>query len=656
MTITRGAATFIGCNFSKNNAKNGKTVGGAVYIRQDSIAFFIDTVFDGNTSTFGGAGIGARIHTKIYIHNSRFTNNRTNVSGHVQVAPGGGINAADSNIRISNTNFSGNQVAGHGAGLYLLGSKNDSWHSDGIVTNSLFQTNQAFGDSSFQAEGGGINVEDNSTLRVYNTRFISNTANIGGGINNYRAHLEVYNSSFLGNQASDPSDSASGFGGSISISSDDDNTSDSYAPLAGLVVEDTFFQGKYGSVVSAASTGGCIHTKGNEKGMGTNYGAAQNYRANVTLRRDVFYDCDVTSSRTVWGGGLEIILSNLLLEDSIIANSSVNNGDGGGLVVAVASSAEVNRSYFIGNSATGGGGAIYLFGAYLNLHDSFLAQNSAHTGANFWDFVGGAIFTNSDVGRGISASGTIQNNTFSQNVGMSIYDFDQGTPKSSVVYNGNKFYETTFSIRSNYWANGPAYHTGNLTSPDLNALVTYYGVDKAPLNNNTDGNSPYVSGTILAVPKMVLPSGANGETGPTRAYFGFAWSGASASYNGGGVSGYTGIASTTTAGTSTLSVNGVPYRATVSLGAAPAAGIGILDYGASYTLSWNVNAGTFLDAAFDKNLSIPSAPSGSISASAMPGTTFHFYAITKEGGVVVSGTAVPYGSLTNHIYLPKITH
>ncbi len=634
MSISRGRATFIGCTFSNNKANNISTVGGAIYIIDNSEVYFLNSTFDSNTSTFGGAGIGVRIHSKVYIHNSRFTNNHTNVAGHVQVAPGGGINAADSIVRISNTRFEGNQAQGHGGGFYALGSKNDAWRTDVILANDLFINNLATSDGSFQAEGGGVNVEDNTTIKIYNSRFITNTANIAGGANDYRAQMEIYNSAFLGNQASDPGDLSSGFGGAISINSDDDNPGDGYTPLATLIVEDTLFQGRYGSVGAAAQSSACIHTKGNEVGMGSNYAAAANYRTNVTLRRDVFYDCDISNSAAVNGGMAEFALTNLVMEDTIVANSDVlTAGNGGAIVFDLASTADIARSFFVHNSAKNCGGAINLMGASMNLHESVLARNSASTGANYYNSCGGAIFTAMDGGRNLGSGGIVQNNHFSQNVGMAVNDYDQGNPNNSVIYNGNQFNETSFAGGSDYWFSGPHF-SGNLTAAGLNSLVTFYGVDKSPQNNNSDIGS-YVFGTIRAVPSKILPSGANGEAGSVPAYFGYVWSGASATYNGSAVANYAGISSSSSAGISTLLVGSNSYQSSLVLAPSPSATFQTNCGGANLSLNWAVTSGTFLEAAIDRGVTITSAVNGNVAVSAPLGTSFHFYAITKEGGIMI---------------------
>jgi hypothetical protein len=222
VTMSNAQGTFLNCFFNTNYAGwNG--AGGGILVASNSTALFVNSIWQNNTAATHGAGMAVADHSKVYIHNSQFNNNRVNLPGHTDYAAGGGIHVGNSYVRISNTLFEGNLAGYVGGGVFAIGTWGDSWTTDVIVTNSTFNNNKAVSDPAvhlpYPTEGGAIHVEAQAVGKIYNSRFITNSADNGGAITLYLSTLFVEGSVFLGNQA--VGTNLGGFGGAISGNSND---------------------------------------------------------------------------------------------------------------------------------------------------------------------------------------------------------------------------------------------------------------------------------------------------------------------------------------------------------------------------------------------------------------------------------------------------
>jgi hypothetical protein len=152
---------------------------------------------------------------------------------------------------------------------------------------------------------------------------------------------------------------------------------------------------------------------------------------------------------------------------------------------------------------------------------------------------------------------------------------------------------------------------------------------------NTALASAPIVGKILAVPPQILSTNANGDASPpTLAYLGYAWSGGSATLDNQPVSGFTGVSSAGI-GTHTLNVGGTNFTASITQAPTPAATF-TASGAAPVTLHWSLTSGTFLDAAIDHGVTIPSTSSGSVQVSPSADTDYWLYVITEQGGIAVS--------------------
>ena len=77
LTLYEANVTFIDCKFQSNIGNTNTTVGGGVYVAENSTVFFYKATFLDNISRIGGAGLGVRSDSRVYIHQSEFINNIT---------------------------------------------------------------------------------------------------------------------------------------------------------------------------------------------------------------------------------------------------------------------------------------------------------------------------------------------------------------------------------------------------------------------------------------------------------------------------------------------------------------------------------------------------------------------------------------------------
>jgi len=645
VTLQQAEATFINCVFQNNVGNQPAAGGGGTVVAVNSTVFFFNSTWTGNSDKNYGGGLAVNTHAKVFIHNSRFTNNRTNLPNHIQTAAGGGIHVVNATLRVSNTRFDNNQAGYVGGAIYSLGVWSDVIGSDILVANCTFENNQAIRDASvsfpYPTEAGAFHAEDLTTAKIYNSRFITNSAMVRGGVNLYRAVVEIYNSIFQGNRATGIG-AGIGFGGAISAVSNDTSVDGAVnRRSASLRVENSFIQGRYGSTTIAAQMAGGLYADGDVNrmygvgGVSQNGTAAQN-RATVVVNNVVFYDLDVqeTSGMGGIGGAIVIDLADLTMQNSSVLNSdafaSTNSSSGGGMAILNQTQANVSDSTFSHNSTQMFGGAISSQGSFLFLTSCNLIENSTPL------YGSSAILTAPDDARNLPANGMVQTSIFSNNTGLPMIMEDDRTngPINDTHYNNNQFYDTSGINATIYYDNLNGTYK---SASELNSLVISRNngtsTDKG-FGNVALSTAPEV-GKILAAPPQILTTNANGDSAPpTLSYLGYAWSGGSATLDGQAVNGNAGMSSAGP-GTHTLSVGGTDFTASISQAPTPAAAFTVTGVSLD-TLNWSVTGGTFLDAAIDHGVTIPPSSSGSVQVSPPVDTDYWLYVITQEGGIVKS--------------------
>jgi hypothetical protein len=660
VTLQRAAATFNRCLFRDSQSQASITGGGGTAIFIDSVAHFTDCEWRDNVAKNEGAGLRVGEGSAAYVHRGVFANNRANPPGHRNTAAGGALHVTNSVVWVTNSRFEGNQAGYTGGGAYLLGTWEAPYTTpvaELTLANCTFEDNHATRHVSVPSIGptasGAVNIEDQARLTIINSRFLENTADLGGAIGVYRAEAEVAQSVFLGNRAVGVG-AGTGFGGSITVGAADLSSDPVNYPAAGFTLVDSYVQCRYGSTGGAAQVGAALWAGGDIcrafgiGGCATGGTLAYN-RALATIDNVVFADCDAD-----WGGvaqqghagAVAVTLVDLELTDSLVtACDSIGTGaSGGGMWILFQSDARVAGTTFAANTAEGFGGAIFTLGANIDFSDLQLFDNEFSPGESEpeSESYGAAIFTAPFAGSYGTASnfevtGAFSSSLLSRNVGMPVVDDDRNPlPINAVRYLDNQFHNTTFG--DHIYRHSSA---GSKTPSELNSLViTHSGIDKG--SGNSWLSSPPVLGSLLAAPSRILPVTAVGDNLPsTVSYLGYAWDGGAATLDGVAVSGGRGWGPTGV-GAHTLEVAGTQFQATVGVGPAPSAALtaspSVITSGQSVTLSWSTSAGTFLGAFIDHGVGSRTTASGQVVVSPTATTTYRLYVAAEEGGATAEVT------------------
>lgn len=629
VTLHYAEMTFVNCTFTNNRATSDSSAGGAVQVSLTSRALFVNNTFADNSAKVSGGAIEVQDHAQVYVHNSTFRNNRTNLPGHSKYAAGGAIHVGNSTIRISNSRFENNQAGYVGGAFYAVGEWNNTLRTDVIISNSTFINNIASNDGSVPldvpTEGGAFHVEANATARVYSSRFITNSAKLGGAMTNYRGVLEVNGSVFLGNRATGSGGPNGGFGGAIAATSNDVESTD--YPSASLVVRNSYIQGRYGSVGTVSQSGGGIYISGD-----THRNNISN-RATLLIEQTAFVDLDVTeqSGNAASGGALFADLASVTMNNVLVTRSdaSGSNSSAGALTFIRQSDANLTGITLVKNSAYMYGGAVFVAGSNISVNNSTFLKNSVGTPS-----LGSVFFSKPET---YNVTGMIQNSLFSQNLSGPIFDQDYTNgPINSITYVNNRFYPGS-----------AVYHYGVNNDQDVNSLNNFVatrsnGTSTDKGSQNTALGSAADAGALIAAPSYILSSGAVGDSGAQPAYVSYGWGGSSATLNGSNISAESGESSVTNPGNYSLKVGAQTYTAAVTQAATPLATASLNRTSYPYTLTWKLDSGTFLDAFADQHAKIPSASSGSVLVyPASSDTEYWVYIITQEGGVAVKTNQKP---------------
>lgn len=568
VTIQRGRALFRDCVFDTNRTEHATTGGGGVQVAHESVVTFERSIWSTNSSRFFGGGLTVSGRSSVIVRDSQFLGNRSNPPGHHPNAAGGGVHVVDSSIAVMRTRFEDNRASFAGGGFYALGTWDDPGGGvQAIIENSTFVSNHVAPDPSVTlanaSEGGGIHVEDLVSIVVRDSRFLANEADIGGGLSGYRADIEVRDSVFRGNLArSGAAKGTKSLGGQIAVASNDVNdASTGFGVLnrrsANLRVEDSLLDGSSAEASAAADVGGCLFAVGDGNrafGMNgvTQQGTLAENQAVVTLQRVVMHHCAVqqhTVAGSGTGGGLSAGVTDLHLEDVLIANSEAlgsDNTSGGGMALTSHTRAALTRTTFAGNRSVRFGGALFAQGAHLEITNSAFLGNELSPGVEepCWpSSTGSALFVAPFDGSGVPpdqpATGFIADSIFSDNIGLPVFDDDrQPSPINDTRYDGNLVFSPSFggAFYTNVIPNAVPPFSVCLDAEQMSSLVVQRsGGSSSPKASvpNIDLAAPPSHATLLAVPSRILAAHAAGDPPSSgTAWLGYAWSGAAAQLDG----------------------------------------------------------------------------------------------------------------------------
>jgi len=540
--LSAAEALFQACSFVNNRAGAATTGGGAARLVAGSSATFVNSSFRGNSSPLRGGALEV-IASQAVVQGGDFTANRTNLPGHDPGSYGGAIMAVDSAVSVTGARFVGNQAGWVGGALYAIGSwERGSWIS---VARSTFTANIALGDpccvNPQETSGGAIHAEDLTALRISGSLFQGNRADVGGGVSEYRADVEVADSVFQGNQRN-ATNYAGGEGGALAAtSSDNADASTAFGAVnrrpARLVITRSLIQGG----VAAPMASGCVLVGGdgvrlNGNGTVPPSGTAAENRARVEIKGTVFSDCDAdTTAGGIggMGGALSGDLVDLDLEDSMVLDSDARGPNAGGGAVALRgeSNAVILRTTFAHDSAQKWGGALFLSGSAVQIDGCRFLGDDVVPGAfeRLTDSRGAAIYSQplTNAARPRNVSGVVSNSIFSENLGIPVWDVEPTDgPVNDLRYDGNRFAPALFG--SLVYVNNVAASSGASVS-DLNFLTVYRGSRGAGRKSavaNQQVFSPR-EGDLRIVPSPSSVGAA--PSNPGASALAYAWTGSSGS-------------------------------------------------------------------------------------------------------------------------------
>ncbi|HKI04386.1 MAG TPA: hypothetical protein VKK31_20580 [Thermoanaerobaculia bacterium] len=549
VTLSQAEAAFRTCTFINNRTAGKTTGGGAVKVLEGSSATFVGSAFRNNSSPLRGGAMVVRSAT-VSIQGGEFVNNRTNLPGHNPNSFGGAIMVLDGALTVSLVRFEGNQAGWVGGAIYAIGNWNKG--SDVLVANSTFIANQAVADPCCTGPdartGGALHAEDLTTMRIRQSLFLRNRADLGGAVDNYRAIVEIAGSVFQGNQTTLTRPDG-GAGGTISALSADhpDGSTGSGAVnrrSARLVIGRSLIIGGP-EVARAASSGGCIYAGGDGVrqyggGQVPQAGTLAENRAQVEIRGTVFSDCDAQTAPDGTGGAGGALLGDLIdlvMESSMVLDSDARgaNGNGGGVALRQESNARITRTVFARNSAQNRGGALSLTGSTVQVFDGRFYGNDVVPGVfeALGESRGAAIFSTpmSDPTRPRNVGGLISNSAFGENVGLPIWELDPpgGVAFNDLRYTANRFTPLVFGDR--VYVNNVAAPAG-LNVAALNALTVFRPGRPATVKTEVPNvHLPVLQEGLLRIVPSPNSVGA-APPYPLASYLAYAWTGGSANLNG----------------------------------------------------------------------------------------------------------------------------
>ncbi len=441
-----------------------------------------------DSTTYGGA-IEYTADSTSYVFNSNFINNSATDTG--GIAQGGGMMMNSATAGAVHGDFVGNRSRGEnprGGGLSLFKSVLTTLDGHFIGNHIDVATVKGF--------GGGLYVNDHSTIQYVNSDFIGNyikgatwmsggaIALVGGG---QSTHIDNVKGDFIGNYAQATSTYAEG--GAISA----------WGTKGFISIEGDFIE-NYVKAVTYAH-GGAISNYSFQADGNTTIEALKGYfTGNYASAAD-------GRGGAIYNGDYGIINS---IEGEFIKNYAVGTTSSQGGAIYNKNIMAIKNALFAGNYVTGGtaqGGALYNAGTLSLLDVTFNA-------AAYVDHNGSTILAKNDIFNTstISVAGT---NTFASDIsGTGTMNFGTGHLASTIkagVNNQNLNFTTgTFNLYSNAF-NAGAVATGANTVVNLGGDDTINTYNAATFDS--DASTSYSLDMNIAADKTVTVDQINAAAG-----------------------------------------------------------------------------------------------------------------------------------------------
>ena len=531
-------------DITKRTSSDSEDYGGAaIYNWYDSTLFIKNSTISNNLKNYknGDYVVGAvtSLGKTIISQNSYFVNNSGRWGGAITTSgsslPGKKVNE----LSISDSTFSKNGGL-YGAGIFIQGSKFS-------ITSCVFDSNTASGKGNMTPnDNNGAAIEVTNTDKaitgtISKTKFTNNKAQYGGAIDICAGTIKIINSKFINN-------SADVEGGAIDINAANGNPKvtisssnfiNNSAPVGGAIcnVHDltvkgsTFIDNTPNTIFNWVGAGGNLNlnirtftdlqnaiglvtgTLTLNQNIAMTAKEAADFTNGITITKDIVIDgkghtIDAKNLGRIFeiDGGFAVTLTNVTLTngkadnggaiynfgnlDLVHVNFVNNTAKYGGAIMNYAYGLVLDDSTFTNNTAKIGG-AIYNSADCFVVGNSTFANNTATSnGGVIFNYgigfvVGNSTFVNNSAADG---AGAILNGGRGFVVGNSTFANNTATSKGGAIYN----YGIGFVVGNSTFANNTAEDAGAVYNEGDNSVV---------------GNSTFVNNTATSIGGAIINNG-----------------------------------------------------------------------------------------------------------------------------------------------------
>ena len=344
VTLEIQETTFVGNKALKYH-------GGAIYIQQQvHLRITNSTSFVDNLAQNLSGAIGAMQNVTLEIQEASFVGNKT-------LSNGGAINAQDQvHVSITNCTFEDNSA------LNMAGAVTAGFNATLYVQETTFVSNKAL-----VSDGGAINVQQQSYLRITNCLFNENTARSGGALATVNiVALDVQDTNFTGNNAA-------GQGGAIAI-----------GKQSHLHIKDCTFEHNHAESVGGALVGFLDAVLDVQESSFTHNSAPQGGAIIVQQQVNLFLTksrLDRNFASHDFGGGI-LAKDNAKLEirETNFTGNSASLSDVGGALYISQSQCHVVHCLFHSNIAGSVGGAVWVSESLFQIENTNFTNNNGSDG------------------------------------------------------------------------------------------------------------------------------------------------------------------------------------------------------------------------------------------------------------------------------------